>query len=318
MGNIPKVSVIIPTYNSAPYLPEALDSVLSQSYQDFEIILVDDGSKDSTKEVIRPYLNKLTYLYQDNKGSSSARNLGLNVADGDYLVFLDADDILFPDKLCHQVRFLDSNPDIDVVYSNGYRFKISDDGREYKKLFSKSGYLNVHLGNPQVSLSIISIHCPFPLFTAMARRETVEAVGGFDEELMALEDWDLWYRVANKATFYYLDILVGKYRQVPGSITDSFHRQSQAKEKIQIKIEASDGFKNLSLHEKANVYFYFGIQNLYYRNVDLAMDRFTKARFFTPLNIRVNLMYISTFILGYHTIKFYFLKRWLFGPHQKI
>jgi glycosyltransferase involved in cell wall biosynthesis len=318
MGNIPKVSVIIPTYNSAPYLPEALESVLSQSYQDFEIILVDDGSTDNTKEIIQPYQSILKYLYQENKGPGSARNLGLRFARGDYLVFLDADDVLYQDKLNPQVHILESNLNIDVVYSNGHLYKIGENGKESKKRFSQIGFLNVHLGAPQVSLPIISIQCPFPLFTAIVRKRLLQSVGGFDEKLVAMEDWDLWFRVAHVATFFYFDALVGKYRQVSGSFSDSFHRQSDATDQIQLKIENSEGFKGLSPQHKSNHYFNFGVQDLYYRKPDRALNKFKFAKKLTPNNLLVNLAYYSTLYLGYRAVNFYFLKRWLFGPHQKI
>ena len=115
---MPKVSVIIPAYNAARYLPEAIDSVLTQTYQDCEIILVDDGSTDDTAEVVSRYGTRVTYVQQSNQGVGAARNTGIDLARGDYLVFQDADDVLLPGKLEVQASFLDQHPDVDAVFSD--------------------------------------------------------------------------------------------------------------------------------------------------------------------------------------------------------
>lgn len=111
----PTVSVIIPSYNSAFYLLETLDSVLLQSYQDFEIILVDDGSTDNTKEVIQPYLKYINYVYQENKGPAPARNTGIRGARGKYIAFNDSDDSWLPQKLAIQIDYFQNHPEIGLV-----------------------------------------------------------------------------------------------------------------------------------------------------------------------------------------------------------
>ena len=138
---MPKVSVIIPAYNASEYLSQTLESVLVQTYSDFEIILVDDGSTDETDQVIAKYSSHLNLIQQENKGLSAARNAGLNMAIGEYLVFLDADDLLTPRKLAIQAAFLDQNPGIGIVYSDGFLFTNKPNGEEERLLFSKSVYL---------------------------------------------------------------------------------------------------------------------------------------------------------------------------------
>ena len=93
----PKVTVVIPTYNRAHLIKDAVESVLNQTYQDFELIVIDDGSTDNTREVLAVYKDKLTYIYQENQGRSSARNHGIELAQGEYIAFLDSDDVWFPD-----------------------------------------------------------------------------------------------------------------------------------------------------------------------------------------------------------------------------
>src|SRR3990170_3473675 len=121
-----KVSVIIPAYNSARFLPEAIESVLAQTYKDYGIIVIDDGSTDNTKETLEPYFDKIKYIYQQNQGAASARNTAIRHSQGEYIAFLDADDVWLPEKLHIQVEYLNNNPGIAMVYSPSVT--ISEDG----------------------------------------------------------------------------------------------------------------------------------------------------------------------------------------------
>ena len=114
---MPRVSVIIPSYNCARYLGRAIDSACEQTYMDYEIVLVDDGSTDDTKDVAMQYGQKVTYLYQQNQGLSAARNQGISKASGELLAYLDADDMWYPEKLERQVAFLDAHPECGIVHS---------------------------------------------------------------------------------------------------------------------------------------------------------------------------------------------------------
>ena len=106
---MPKISVIIPTYNTAHYLQEAIESVLAQTYTDFELIVIDDGSTDNTKEVVAPYLDRIVFLETENNGPSKARNRAIRESSCEYVAFLDADDIWYPDKLDRQMTLLSKN-----------------------------------------------------------------------------------------------------------------------------------------------------------------------------------------------------------------
>ena len=120
---MPKISVIIPIYNSAAWLPQAIDSVLNQTYRDYEIIIVDDGSHDNTLEVIQRYQAKVRWIGQSNRGPAAARNTGIKIAQGQYLVFLDADDVLQADKLALQAAFLDQHPECQLYILMGIASK---------------------------------------------------------------------------------------------------------------------------------------------------------------------------------------------------
>ena len=125
------VSVIIPTYNRAKYITSAIDSVLSQTYNNIEIIVVDDGSNDSTREVLYRYGNKIRYVYQENLGVSAARNRGIELSKGEWIAFLDSDDVWFPKKLSVQMEHISERPEIDVHVTNVF---ISRENIEHNPL----------------------------------------------------------------------------------------------------------------------------------------------------------------------------------------
>jgi len=119
MTQMPLVSVVIPTYN-CPFLSEAIKSALTQTYENIEIIIVDDGSTDKTRETVERYHSKVQYIYQENEGVSSARNNGIRASHGDYIAFLDADDVWLPDKLKEQISVFYDKKDIGFVYCDNY------------------------------------------------------------------------------------------------------------------------------------------------------------------------------------------------------
>ena len=185
MKRKPKVSCVITTFNRASCLKEAIESVLAQDFDGFELIVVDDGSMDHTASVLEGYKPRLRYIFQQNKGASAARNLGLEVAHGEYIAYLDSDDLWVPQKLSIQTRFLDQNPAYPLCYSeeiwyrNGIRVNPCKRHRKY------SG----HIFRRCLPLCIISPS------SAMMRRNILEELGGFDESLPAAEDYDLWLRI---------------------------------------------------------------------------------------------------------------------------
>lgn len=192
---MPNVSVIIPTYNRARTVREAIDSVLSQSYSDLELIVVDDGSTDETRDIVSSYVPELTYVYQEHQGVSAARNKGIACAQGHYIAFLDSDDLWLKDKLFLQMKFMENRPEALVCYTeevwirNGVRVNPMKKHRKY------SGMIFEHC----LPLCIIS-----PSSVLMARR-LFEHVGLFDEALEACEDYDLWLRISAQYPVYLID-----------------------------------------------------------------------------------------------------------------
>jgi len=190
--HLPRVSVIIPTYNRSRMLKEAIDSVLSQDYPHFELVVVDDGSTDATAELLQAYGQDLVVIRQPNRGVSAARNAGIAAASGRYIAFLDSDDLWLPQKLTRQVRFFNQYPDAlvcqteEIWMRNGRRV---NPGLRHRKL---SGMLF----EPSLHLCLVSPSA------VMIRRSLFRAVGRFDENLPACEDYDLWLRVGSRHPVY--------------------------------------------------------------------------------------------------------------------
>lgn len=194
MEKRPKVSVIIPTYNRKDYVTEAIDSVLNQTYKDFEVIVVDDGSTDGTGEILKEkYRNKIRYFYKENSGCASARNYGIRNALGEYIAFLDSDDKYLPKKLEDQIRILEKNKEIGFVYSDSYSF-----GSNKQRL--------VPCVRPDKHYSVT-----YGLFmmTFMAngsfvvRRKCIDISGYYNEQMRYNEDTDLLLRLSVNCKAYY-------------------------------------------------------------------------------------------------------------------
>ena len=190
-NNHPRISVILPIYNRGDYIAEAIESVIVQTFTDFEIIVIDDGSTDGTAGVIKSFSDsRIRYIYQSNCGRSNARNQAFSVANGQYIAFLDSDDLYLPNKLELQVRYLDTHPSVGMVYTSAYCIdkngSLLDDS--YKATVSGWIYEDVAFYVP------VTITLP----TVMVRYEVFDQVGGFDERMERFEDTDLWRRVSKE------------------------------------------------------------------------------------------------------------------------
>jgi glycosyltransferase involved in cell wall biosynthesis len=209
------VSVIIPNYNHASYLPHAIDSVLRQDYRSHEIIVVDDGSTDHSREIAAGYSEQICYIWQENQGLSAARNTGLRAARGEYIALLDADDMLEADFLTTLVAFLKDNPRADGTIC-GYRF-VDDDNNplpqgEARDLSPDTLYTVLLDGNFLVPESLL-LH-----------RRCYAFVGPFDETLRACEDWDMWLRISCQFTLLSVPRLLTRHRVLSGSMSSNPER----------------------------------------------------------------------------------------------
>lgn len=187
----PTVSVIIPAYNVAPYITETLDSLWAQTYADYEAIVVNDGSTDTTEQAIAPYLErfggKLIYIRQENRGLPGARNSGMRQAQGRYIALLDGDDVWLPDYLTTLVALIEADPAIDVLFPNAiFDGSPNFSGRLFQDVFPAS--------EPVTFERVLKREC-YVFSQALFKRELLERVGEYDEALQAAEDFDLWLRM---------------------------------------------------------------------------------------------------------------------------
>lgn len=233
---MPRVSIIIPTYNCAGYLGRAIDSVVAQTYKDYEILVVDDGSTDNTKDVVLPYGQRVTYLYQQNQGVSAARNHAIAKASGELLAYLDADDMWYPEKLERQVAFLDAHQECGMVH--GEMSVIS----EQDKIIHVRFYEETKRSVPQgYCLQQLLTRCHIQTLTVVERRSMFDRVGGFDERLPIAQDYLHWIMIAAEGqALGYLAEPLGKYRWRTGSLIGNSNRLMEDHARI----------CNILLHEK--------------------------------------------------------------------
>lgn len=213
---MPKVSVIIPTYQRANIVSEAINSVLAQTYKDYEIIVVNDGSTDKTPEVLKQFGDQITVIHQANKGLSAARNTGIRASQGDYIAFLDDDDLWANHKLETQIPILDSQEKIGLIYSDMLFFKGQDvSENSYNKLYP----------TPRIQCLWNLFYLNYiPVPTVVVRRKCLDEVGLFDETLTSCEDYDLWLRIIAKFPVHFVNDLLASYRSSETSMSRNTER----------------------------------------------------------------------------------------------
>ena len=184
----PRVSVIIPTHNRRVFVVQAIESALAQTYRNFEVIVVDDGSDDGTHEAIKAYQDKIRYVYlEDNGGAARARNIGMMHSRGQYVAFLDADDLMLPRHLAELTAMVNADPEIGLV-AGSWQY-MDEKGRRLP--------YEVSPVQPRFDVKSWLYSCPVVICGVLVSRDWVRAIGGFDETLERAEEWDLWLRLAH-------------------------------------------------------------------------------------------------------------------------
>lgn len=201
------LSIIIPTYNYSAFLKETLDCLLSQSFLDWQAIIVDDGSTDDTNQVIEPYLkdSRFQYYYQQNSGLSAARNAGLRLAQGKYLQFLDADDLISTSKLKLQIAYLEENPSVDICYSQAKYFRSANAAIHFPDIELKGEEWMPKLNGKGIEILPELLKRNFSVVSSpLLRRSLIGSIITFPEDVGNTEDWYFWLSCAFAgAKFHY-------------------------------------------------------------------------------------------------------------------
>ncbi|MFC1668227.1 glycosyltransferase family 2 protein [Chlamydiota bacterium] len=237
-----KVSVIIPTYNRKDFVCEAIASVIDQTYRNTEIIVIDDGSTDNTKEAVQSQFPQVIYHYQDNKGISRARNAGIGLALGEFISFLDSDDLWKKNKLLMQMEAISSDPGIKICYTNEIWLKEGQHLNQKLKHKKYGGYI-FEKCLPLCIISASSIIIHKSIFTK---------IGLFDETYPVCEDYDYWLRLSSHYPIHFID---NKLIIKRGGHTDQLSKKYWGMDRFRVKsLETILQYPSLSSDKKLEVY----------------------------------------------------------------
>jgi len=298
---IPKVSVIVPTYNAAEYIIEAIESVLNQTYTCLEIIVVDDGSTDNTRNVLYPYVkgSLIRYIYQENQGPGAARNAGIIEAKGEYICFLDADDVYLQDSVLKRVKFLDTFPEVGLVFTDYYfqeehiKKNMLEPFLENNDNFLKKIYSGIDRKKsaifPKGMFQLIIPTCHPKTNTAMVKKEALGLIGLFRTDISCAEDNDLWLRIAMRYPVGYIAETTSIYKHYRSSLyvsSDKYYQDSLIFIKDAInKYDLDDRTLQLMREKLYNTYFAIGY---YY----FEKNEYKKARIFFLKSIKNNASWV--------------------------
>lgn len=273
---MPQVSVIIPTHNRAKLLRNAIVSVLNQTFQDFEILVVDDASQDNTPEVVAGFQDeRIKYFRHDNnKGGSAARNTGIHNSSCDYIAFLDDDDEWLPEKLSKQMELLlASGPRVGAVYTGCIDVDISTGQVVGKQIPERRGNLSQHL---------LATNCVGSASSVLLKKESLHRVGLFDESLPCSQDYDLWIRIAKEYLFECVRLPLFKYSVHKNKISTDIDARYRGLEIFQKKYDNAPLSKKYYSHE----YVELGITHCLAGDVKKGRRAFIKAIGLAPFETR--------------------------------
>ncbi len=213
MRRISFVSVIMPVYNGAQYLREAIKSILNQTFHDFEFIIINDGSTDASQEIIDSFNDsRLVVIQQKNMGLTKSLNKGLKIASGEYIARQDADDISFPDRFEKQVAYLDAHPEVAVL--GGAIIRIDEKGNPLNKFVFPQSHEKITKKLYENGNQIVHS-------TVMFRKQQINSLGNYNEIFEKSQDYELWLRVSHKSRLHNLSDVLAYYRFSLGSVTES-------------------------------------------------------------------------------------------------
>lgn len=278
----PKVSVIIPTHNHAHFLPECLSSVRAQTYTDYEVIVVNNGSTDDTESLIGKLTwDKLRYYFQNDTGSvAGPRNTGIRLARGKYVAFLDSDDLWYEKKLERVMKVLENSPDIDILSHDLFLVR-----NERPKTILKSGPLKKDM------FKFILIKNPLLGSATVVKKSAMIEIGGFDgrRDFIHAEDSDAWLKIAYLGKkFYFINEALGEYRVHDNNLSRDF--KSVLLNEKNVIVNHFDNLKSkIPLHgyliyrnRLCRIYFNMGVQYFFRKKLIIGLFNIAKAFYLNP------------------------------------
>ena len=239
----PRVSIIVPCYNTSQYVGETLDSIAGQTYRDYEVLVVNDGAPDTValESALAPFSAMITYIAQENRGLAGARNTGIRAARGEYVALLDSDDYWHPQYLEKLVAELDRSPEVDIVFPDAMNFGDSPEaGTSMLQLMPFEGDISFE--------RLLAREC-FVFVGVLARSETIRAAGLFDESLRSSEDFELWLRVLNRGgRICCLREVLAYYRRRGDSLSANLDQMFAHHHKVWDKVERTMVLSERELH----------------------------------------------------------------------
>lgn len=278
MTQEPLISVIIPCYNYATYISEAIESIRAQTYSNWEIIVVDDGSTDNTADVVAEYVlldpNRIKYYYQVNQGPSVARNIGIALTQGEYIQLLDADDYIANTKFEIQVSLLAANPDASLLYGDTYNFMHSPNNlsRVFTKFMLRMAPVSGQGRDLALHMAYDNI---FLIGSPLFKRSMALSAGQFNHTIFTFEDWNFWYKAVLEGVRFIYDNRAGTefYVRTHGNNTTG-NQYKMWKYKIYARQEIINA---LYAAQESNIIYSPDMQTVLNKNLELLYEE--RARF---------------------------------------
>ena len=270
------VSVIVPAYNAMEYLPETINSILLQTYSDFEIVIINDGSEDGIESWYSCLTDsRVKMISQPNQGKSVAVNNGIKHSQGEFIAFLDADDLWEATKLEKQVCCLDSNPEVGLVYS--WTAYIDGVGKPTGRVLAPNA-------EGMVWESLVLKNLLSCGSNPMVRRHCFDVVGVFSPELPPAEDWDMWLRIAVHFDFAVIKLPLVRYRKHAGNISSNWHLMEQSSSLVLERAFRSAPVELLHLYDRAyrSLYLYLGWLAIHKQAYQQALYFWRKSQITAP------------------------------------
>ena len=272
MSERPLVSVVMPAYNAAGFIADALNSALAQTYRPIEVLVADDGSSDGTAAVVKGFGAPVVYLHQQNRGPAGARNLALSHARGDFVAFLDADDLWHPRKLDLQVAAMQSDPELGMLGTQVTAKAPAGPAPDHPAL-TRVSYRRLYLGNLLTTSSVL------------VRRDLLNGAETFDEQFFGPEDFDVWLRVAARSAVAVLGAPLTCHREVEGSVQGNPERMRRCVRGVLDKADRAGGRPSLlaGLQARANLEYRTAWQHSMQGRQWTALARVLQSFAFYPL-----------------------------------